>query len=106
MFKLKGDLRKENSIYLCIRYILCCCYTSTTLFKALLAQLTKLFAKFLLRSCTLLGLVQDRLFLARDRNFRKRVCFDVVSKQDLVSLYLREGDSESFNISSSPFLVN
>jgi hypothetical protein len=23
VFKLKGDLRKENSVYLCIRYISC-----------------------------------------------------------------------------------
>jgi hypothetical protein len=24
VFKLEGDLRKENSVYLCIRYISCC----------------------------------------------------------------------------------
>jgi hypothetical protein len=106
VFKLKGDPRKENSVYLCIRYISCCRCASTTSFEALLAQLTKSSTKFLLRGCALLGLVQDRLSLARDRNFRKRVCFDVASKQDLVLLHLREGDLESFNISGSPFLVN
>jgi hypothetical protein len=106
VFKLKGDLRKENSIYLYIKYILYYCCASTTSFKALLAQLTKSSTKFLLRGCVLLGLVQDRLSFARDRNFRKRVCFDVVSKQDLVLLYLREGDLEPFNISGSPFSVN
>jgi hypothetical protein len=106
VFELEGDLRKENSVYLYIKYILCCCCVSTTSFKALLAQLTKSFTKFLLRGRALLGLVQDRLSLTRDRNFKKRVCFDVVSKQDLVSLHLKEGDLESFNISSSPFSVN
>jgi hypothetical protein len=106
VFKLEGDLRKENNVYLCIRYILCCCCVGTTSFKALLARLTKSSTKFLLKGCALLGLVQDCLSLARDRNFRKRVCFDVASKQDLVLLHLREGDLEPFNISGSPFLVN
>jgi hypothetical protein len=34
------------------------------------------------------------------------VCFDVANKQDLVSLQLREGGLESFNISGSPFSVD
>jgi hypothetical protein len=55
VFKLEGDLRKENSVYLCIRYISCCCCAGTSAFKALLAQLTKSLARFLLRGCALLG---------------------------------------------------
>jgi hypothetical protein len=106
VFKLKGNLRKENSIYLCIRYILCCYQVGTLAFKALLRRLTKSLARFLLRGCALLGSIQDRLSFARDRNFRKRVCFNVASKQDLVLFYLWEGDLESFNISSSLFLVD
>jgi hypothetical protein len=47
VFKLEGDLRKENSVYLCIRYILCCYQASTLAFEALLRRLTKLLARFL-----------------------------------------------------------
>jgi hypothetical protein len=34
------------------------------------------------------------------------VRFDVTSKEDLVSLHLREKCSESYNISGSPFSIN
>ena len=69
-------------------------------------RLTKSSAKFLLRGRTLLGSIRDRLSLTRDGNFRKRVCFNVASKEELVLLYLREKGSESYNISGSLFLVN
>ena len=68
--------------------------------------MTKSSARFLLRGRALSGSIRDRSSLARDGNFRKRVCFDVDSKQDLVSLQLREGGLESFNISGSPFSVD
>jgi len=106
VFELEGDPRKENGVYPCIGYISCCRRAGTTSFEALLARLTKSSAKFLLRGRALSGSMRDRSSLARDGNFRKRVCFDVASKQDLVSLHLREGDSESFNISGSPFSVD
>jgi hypothetical protein len=50
--------------------------------------------------------MRDRSFLGKDGNFRKRVCFDVTSRQDLVSLQLREGELESYDISGSPFSVD
>jgi hypothetical protein len=75
-------------------------------FKVLLKRLTKSLARFLLRGYAFSGSIQDRLSFARDRNFRKRVCFNVANKQDLVLLQLQEGGLESFNISSSLFLVN
>ncbi|OBT48514.1 hypothetical protein VE00_01410 [Pseudogymnoascus sp. WSF 3629] len=75
-------------------------------FNALLRRLTGLSAAFLLRGRTLPGSAQDRSSLARDGNFRKRVCFDVTSKEDLVSLQLQERGSEPYHISGSPFSVN
>jgi hypothetical protein len=106
VFELEGDPRKENGVYPFIGYISCCRRAGTTAFKALLARLSKSSARFLLRGRALSGSIRDRSSLARDGNFRKRVCFDVASKQDLVSLHLREGGLESFNISGSPFSVD
>jgi hypothetical protein len=104
--ELESVLRKENRRYSYTGYILCRYRASTPTFKALLGMLTKLLAKFLLRGRTLLGSIRDRSSLTRDGNFRKRVCFNVTSKEDLVSLHLREKGSESYNISGSPFSVN
>jgi hypothetical protein len=98
--------RKENGRYSCTGYILCCHRAGTPAFEALLARLTKSSAKFLLRGCMLPGSIRDRSSLARDGNFRKRVCFDVTSKEDLVSIHLWEGGSESYNISGSLFSVD
>jgi hypothetical protein len=108
VFELELDSvpRKENGRYSCTGYILCCHRAGTPAFEVLLAQLTRSSAKFLLRGRVLPGSIRDRSSLARDGNFRKRVCFDVTSKQDLVSLRLREGGSESYNISGSPFSVD
>jgi hypothetical protein len=98
--------RKENGRYSCTGYILCCYRAGTPEFEGLLGRLTKSSAKFLLRGRTLPGSVRDRSSLARDGNFRKRVCFEVNNKQDLVSFHLREGDSKSYNISGSPFSID
>ena len=98
--------RRENGRYSCTGYILCRHRAGTPAFEALLGRLTRSGAKFLLRGRTLPGSIQDRSSLARDGNFRKRVCFDVTTKEDLVSLHLREKSSESFNISGSPFSIN
>jgi hypothetical protein len=108
VFELKPEsvLRKKNGRYLYTGYILCYYRAGALVFKALLGRLTKLLAKFLLRGRTLLRFIRDRLSLARDGNFRKRVYFDVTSKEDLVSLYLREKGSESYNISGSLFSIN
>ena len=103
---LKSVPKKENGRYLYTSYILYSCRASTPALDVLLKRLTKSSAKFLLRGRTLPGSIRDRSFLARDGNFRKRVCFDVTSKQDLFSLHLREGGSESYNISGSPFSVD
>ena len=104
--ELESVPRIENGRYSCTGYILCSRRAGTPAFDVLMGRLTKSSAKFLLRGRTLPGSIRDRSFLARDGNFRKRVCFDVTSKQDLVSLHLREGSSESYNISGSPFSVD
>jgi hypothetical protein len=106
VFELESVPRKENGRYSCTGYILCCHRAGTPAFEGLLGRLTKSSAKFLLRGRTFPGSVRDRSSLARDGNFRKRVCFDVGSKQDFVSLHLREGALESYNISGSPFSVD
>jgi len=98
--------RKENGRYSCTGYILCRHRAGAPAFEALLGRLTKSLAKFLFQGRTLPGSIRDRSSLARDGNFRKRVCFDVTSKEDLVSLHLREKGSESYNISGSPFSMN
>ena len=74
--------------------------------EVLLENLVKSSAKFLFRGRTLPGSVRDRSSLDRDGNVRKRVCFDVDSKEDFFSLHLRERGPESYNISGSPFSVN
>jgi hypothetical protein len=104
--ELESVPRKENGRYSCTGYILCCHRAGTPAFEGLLGRLTKSSAKFLLSGRTLPGSVRDRSSLARDGNFRKRVCFEVNNKQDLVSLHLREGESELYNISGSPFSVD
>lgn len=107
VFELELDSipRKENGRYSCTGYILCCHRAGPT-FDALLGRLIRSSAAFFLRGRKLPGSIQDRSSLARDGNFRKRVCFDVTSKNDLVSLQLQERGSELYNISGSPFSVN
>ena len=105
VFELESVPRKENGRYSCTGYILCCHRAGTPVFKKLLARLMRSSAKFLLRGRALPGSIHDRSSLARDGNFRKRVCFDVTSKQELISLHLRERGSESYNISGSPFSI-
>lgn len=104
--ELESVPRKENGRYSCTGYILCCHRAGSPAFDALLKRLTGLSAAFLLRGRMLPGSVQDRSSLARDGNFRKRVCFDVTSKDDLVSLQLQERGSEPCHISGSLFSVN
>ena len=104
--ELESIPRKENGRYSCIGYILCCHRAGAPAFEALLGRLTKSSARFLLRGRALPGSIQDRSSLARDGNFRKRVCFDVAKREDLVSLHLQEKGSEPYNISGSPFSVN
>jgi hypothetical protein len=104
--ELDNPPRKENGRYSCTGYILCCHRAGSSAFDALLERLTKSSAKFLFRGRALPGSIRDRASLARDGNFRKRVCFDVTSKEDLVSLHLWEGGAESYNISGSPFSVD
>lgn len=108
MFELEPESlpRKENGRYSYTGYILCCHSASTLVFDKLLGRLTKSSAQFLLRGRPLLGSVTDRSYFARDGNFRKRVCFDVTSKDELVSLQLQENGLEPCNISGSPFSVN
>jgi hypothetical protein len=106
VFELESVPRKENGRYSCIGYILCCHRAGTPAFAELLARLTRSSAKFLLRGRTLPGSIRDRSSNARDGNFRKRVCFEVTSRQDLVSVHLREGKSEACSISGSPFSVD
>jgi hypothetical protein len=105
VFELESVPRKENGRYPCTGYILSCRRAGPSL-EALLGRLTRNSAKFLLRGRALPGSMRDRSSLARDGNFRKRVCFDVTSKQDLISLYLQEDGSEPFDISGSPFSID
>ncbi|KAH8587298.1 hypothetical protein B0O99DRAFT_527023 [Bisporella sp. PMI_857] len=108
VFELDQDSlpRKENGRYSCVGYILCSHRASTPAFHVLLGRLTKSLAKFFIRGRALPGSVRDRSSFSRDGNFRKRVCFDVTSKEELVSLHLREKGSEPYNISGSPFSIN
>jgi hypothetical protein len=55
VFELEGDLRKENGVYLYIRYISCCYRADTPAFEALLGRLTKSSARFLLKGRALSG---------------------------------------------------
>jgi hypothetical protein len=106
IFELESVPRKKNSRYSYTGYILYYYRAGTLVFEGLLGRLTKSSVKFLLRGYTFPGSVRDRLSLARDGNFRKRVYFDIGSKQDFVSLHLRKGALESYNISGSPFSVD
>lgn len=106
VFELESIPRKENGKYSCTGYILCRHRAGTPELEVLLENLVKSSAKFLFRGRTLPGSVRDRSSLDRDGNVRKRVCFDVDSKEDFFSLHLRERGPESYNISGSPFSVN
>ena len=106
VFELDSVPRKENGRFSCVGYILCSHRASSQAFRVLLGRLSKSSAKFLIRGRELPGSIQDRLSLARDGNFRKRVCFDVSSRDEFVSLRLQERGSEPYNISGSPFSVD
>jgi hypothetical protein len=104
VFELDSVPRRENGQYSCIGHILCRLHGST--FEALLSRLARSSAVFLLRGRPLQGQVGDRSSMGRDGIFRKRVCFTVGSKQDPISLQLREGVAEPHDISGSPFSVD
>jgi hypothetical protein len=106
VFELESAPRKDNGRFPCTGYIRCVRRAGHPSMEALLGRLTKASAKFLFRGRALAGSIRDRSSLARDGNFRKRVCFDVASKKDLFSLHLREEGSESFDISGSLFSVS
>ena len=77
---LKSVPKKENGRYLYTSYILCSCRASILALNALLKRLTKSLAKILFKGRILLSFIRDCLFLTRDGNFKKRVCFNVTSK--------------------------
>lgn len=106
VFELEAVPRKESGQYSCIGYVSCRLRSGSAAFDQLLARLTKSSARFLLRGRPLAGRIQDRSSRGRDGNFRKRVCFEVSSKQDMFALSLQEGGLEPCNISGSPFSVD
>jgi hypothetical protein len=104
--ELDNPPRKKNNCYSYIGYILCYYRASSFAFDILLERLTESSAKFFFQGCVFLGFIRDHVFLAKDRNFRKRVYFDITNKKDLVSLYFWEGSAESYNISGSLFSID
>jgi hypothetical protein len=98
--------RNENGQFSCTGYILCRLRTKTAAFEALLRQLTKTSAVFLLGARPLLGSIEDHSSMDHDGNFKKRVSFEALNRNSLVSIHLREGSSQSCNISGSPFSID
>jgi hypothetical protein len=105
-FELDSIPRRENGTYSYTSYILCRAQVGSSKFKNLLRELTISSAHFILRGHRLNGHIPHRLCFAQDGNFRKRVCFDITSRQKLVSIHLREGSSKSCDISGSPFSID
>lgn len=105
-FELDPGLRRENGQYSCTGYIFCRLRAGSTAFDSLLTQLFEVNARFLLKGRTLPGAIQDRSSLGRDGNFRKRVCFDITSRQESISLQLQEGSAKPCDISGSPFSLD
>jgi len=91
LFELESVPRKENGRYLCSGYILCCHRVGTPALEVLLVRLAKSSAKLLLKGRILSGSIRDRSSNVRDGNPRKRVHFDITSKQEQVLVHLQEG---------------
>lgn len=72
----------------------------------LISQLSKCSARFLFKDSMLPGVIEDRSFVDRDGNFRKRVEFSVSDRQRKMSLSLKEGSCPPKNVSGSPFSVD
>jgi hypothetical protein len=104
-FELDWLPRKENGKFSCVGHILCRLCSKTAAFEALLVQLSKTSAKFLVDSRPLSDSIEDHLSIGRDGNFMKRVCFEVPSRQYSISIQLKEGSS-SCNISGSSFSID
>lgn len=106
LFELESIPKLLNGRYSCIGHITCRLRSGTVEFKALMHQLSRSSARFLLGNRPLSGSIEDRRSIDSARNFRKMVSFEVPTRQHSVPIRLREGLAQACNISGSPFTVD
>lgn len=102
-FELESKPKRVCGKYSGSGYILCRLPQTSPAFEVLLGQLSKGTARFFLDGHPIPGRIEDRSFIDKQGNFRKRVEFEV---RDKMAILLKEGDSQSQHISGSPFSID
>lgn len=74
--------------------------------EVLISQLSKCSTRFLFEDSMLSSVIENRSFVNRDENFRKRVKFSVSDRQRKMLLFLKKESCSSKNVSNSLFFVN
>ncbi|KAH7303728.1 acyl transferase/acyl hydrolase/lysophospholipase [Stachybotrys elegans] len=91
-----------GGVYECVGRISCRLRARTPEFEAFMAQLNASSAKFLISDRVLPTDFQDRFTRLRDGNFSKVIKFQTPSRQDPITISLREKDT-AYPISGAPF---
>jgi hypothetical protein len=99
-FELDSIPEIYNRKYTSTGSIFCSVHRSDPAFKLLLNQLSN--TTFYLNSYPIPGEVGEHSFISKDRNFRKRV---ELSLNGRFTISLKQDDSEPYNISGSPYLI-
>ncbi|KAI9855647.1 MAG: hypothetical protein M1813_009693 [Trichoglossum hirsutum] len=102
-FELDSIPERCNGEYVGSGYILCFLRRSDLALEVLLNQLSSSSAGFYLNDYPIPGTVGDNSFFGKDGSFRKPVKLNISEK---FTLSLKQGDSEPYNISGSPFSID
>ncbi len=105
-FELEPTPKYRDGKISCAGNILCRLRVGNPALEVLFSQLSKSSARFLLDERALSGAVEDRSFIDRGGNFRKRVEFSLSDRQRKISTSLKEGSHPPNNVSGSPFSVD
>jgi len=105
-FELKPTPKYRDGNILCAGNILCRLRVGNFALEVFFSQLSKSSARFLLDERALSGAVEDRSFIDRSENFRKRVEFSLCDRQRKMSIFLKKGSYPPNNVSGSLFSVD
>ncbi|KAJ9133184.1 FabD/lysophospholipase-like protein [Pleurostoma richardsiae] len=105
-FQLDELPRKRNGAYSCSGHLFCRLRAGREGFVALMRDLDQANTKIAADGRCLPGGFQSHLSLAQDGNFKKRVTFEVSSREQTISMTLYRSPGAHFNIGGSPFSLD
>ncbi|KAF7894677.1 uncharacterized protein EAF01_010127 [Botrytis porri] len=105
LFELNDVPRKERGRYVCHGRIICRLRAHVPAFKALLEQLKKSSAVFLVQGHPVKCCTEDETSKDQNGNFSKAVSIEVFDKRTSFTIQLKEGSSQPCSISGSPFSI-